>query len=521
MKKIILSAPGFKWCSSLLVAICIVFTTVGQVNSYPPMVRKLASVNKTVHTTPLEIRDQTVLFPVPAPFHQNRIQLIKSPGPLYALVRGTGQVYRLDTTGKVPQWIRIDSTYFAGYNFRSINFWMDNTLYSYGGTGLWNTNGGLRYYVPEKFEWEIALVDREIPHMFEPVDFYYLDTTNKALYLLGIHSHNATLDNNNKLQEEIGNRIWKLDLQERKWTELGKTKDTSLLVLGNSPWGMFYVNTTKPGIADFVNNRYLEAKHSAEVKFAKYFKSGPHKTMAFFIDSTFYFGNHSHYLDSIPFSLSEFVDTGIPIYSKVLVDGRKIMNWLPWVLLAIVLGIMFHFYAKYRKIRSYLPNGIPPNIADVPIAENNSSEAYAYRSATSPVNKTKGDLISEQVISPLQEVKPLLDSKNKPLVFHPNLHQFKLDDREKAVLQFILEQSQNMRVVTIEELNKILGVSNKSPEIQKRQRSDTLIAINQKLIFLTGLTQPVIEKRRSESDKRSFEFYIHPDNFEKVRNCLI
>lgn len=477
MNKIILPAPSIFRCASLLATLLIGCLGFGQPGKPPSIVLKLAAANKPVLTTNLEIVDPTILFPIPEPFTRHRLQLIKSNGPLYALVEGTGQVYQLDTTAGSYKWKRIDSTYYAGYNFRSFNFWVDSTLYSYGGTGLWNTNGGLRYYVHEKFEWEIALVDKEIPHMFQPNDFYYVDTTNKALYLLGINSHNATLDNNNKLQEEIGNRAWKLDLRNRKWTELGKAKDTNVRVLGNSPWGLFYINTVAPGIADFAHNRYLEAGNSGKLKFSKFFRSREQTTIGFFIDSTFYFGNLSGYLDSIRFSSADFVDTGTPIYTKTRWNLRKFIQWIPWILLLISVGLTIYLYRKYRKLRD-----------------------------------TGDDKDPEELTN-----KPLFDSIPHPPVFHSSGNHFKLDDKEKAVLQYILQQSQERKVVTIDELNKILGVSNKSPEIQKRQRSDTLIAINQKLTFLTGLRQPLIDKRRSDSDKRSFEYFIHPEHFERLK----
>jgi hypothetical protein len=76
------------------------------------------------------------------------------------------------------------------------------------------------------------------------------------------------------------------------------------------------------------------------------------------------------------------------------------------------------------------------------------------------------------------------------------------------------------RLTTIEEINKVIGVVNRSNEIQKRMRSDLIGSINLKLNIITKDKKPVIDKQRSEFDKRSFEYFIQPTHMELVEKVL-
>jgi hypothetical protein len=54
---------------------------------------------------------------------------------------------------------------------------------------------------------------------------------------------------------------------------------------------------------------------------------------------------------------------------------------------------------------------------------------------------------------------------------------------------------------------------NRSVEIQKRTRSILISGINEKLQIAIGSLETIIEKKRSEFDKRSYEYFILPKYF--------
>ena len=104
-----------------------------------------------------------------------------------------------------------------------------------------------------------------------------------------------------------------------------------------------------------------------------------------------------------------------------------------------------------------------------------------------------------------------------------------LSASEIEVLNLICTNSTEGRTTTIEELNILLGLSKKNIDIQKKQRSDVLLSINRKMSVLsTEINKPIIEKVRSETDKRVFEYYIDQALLDDVtafmlskRACLL
>ena len=95
-----------------------------------------------------------------------------------------------------------------------------------------------------------------------------------------------------------------------------------------------------------------------------------------------------------------------------------------------------------------------------------------------------------------------------------------LEQRERVLLKFIYEQSSEDRLTTIDEINKVIGASQRTNEIQKRLRSDIITSINEKLGIVTNNKKPVIDKQRSEFDKRSFEYYVRKEHMALVERIV-
>ena len=91
-----------------------------------------------------------------------------------------------------------------------------------------------------------------------------------------------------------------------------------------------------------------------------------------------------------------------------------------------------------------------------------------------------------------------------------------MNEQEISFLKFLYEHSNDQRLTTIDEINKKLGTYNKSIEIQKKMRSDMINGINDKLAVFSKSPKPVIDKQRSDFDKRSFEYFIDNDNMGLV-----
>jgi hypothetical protein len=86
------------------------------------------------------------------PYNSNLFSLKNAEGTLLIL-DGTGQVFQLYKNSN--KLIRLDKTFFRGYNFKALRFLRNDTLHSVGGTGFWHVNNIETYFSPKSKEWEL------------------------------------------------------------------------------------------------------------------------------------------------------------------------------------------------------------------------------------------------------------------------------------------------------------------------------------------------------------------------------
>jgi hypothetical protein len=191
--------------------------------------------------------------------------------------------------------------------------------------------------------------------------------------------------------------------------------------------------------------------------------SGSEPSVLYAIDSTIYFGNiNSNTIDSVKLSSSRFINTGIPIYEREgftkLSLERILVYSVIFLLILILLGVMW-----FRK--------------KVKVADSSLSRA----------------------IDTIQEIQP--DSTKEIL-----------NEVEKGLIQLLYEKSLNGSAASVDDLNKVLGVSAKPEAIKRKVRSEVLKAINVKWGLLTGSSEKLILFSRSTLDKRSREYFIKKKN---------
>ena len=87
---------------------------------------------------------------------------------------GSGVVFGMGSgPSKLP--IRLDNTFYSGFNFDCFRAVYDRTLYSYGGSGFWSRSPALIYFDTDLKEWE-----RIVPEGVLPEDFAMLWSVEKA-----------------------------------------------------------------------------------------------------------------------------------------------------------------------------------------------------------------------------------------------------------------------------------------------------------------------------------------------------
>jgi hypothetical protein len=268
------------------------------------------------------------------------------------------------------------------------------------------------------------------------------------------------------------------------WTKLGKLNKDKLVSIAETPYGTLY---NFYHIADLKNNKLYklstELSNRIRNKLGNSTKS-QELALSYCIDSTVYLGDLEDFIDSVVISKKDLIDTGEAFYTPIEEDfpikEREVL-----IGLVIVLGLTSSilFYMIRKKGGSQAPvfiTGINHS-AGIPEEKNDKENQVVFRSGK------------------------LMDL---------------LNEREKILLTFIYEHSLDERLTTIEEINKVIGAAQRNAEVQKRLRSDLIGTINDKLEIVSESKHNVIDKQRSEFDKRSFEYFIRPEHMQLVEKIL-
>lgn len=432
-----------------------------------PFLRELLSDTSTVYDIVLR-RD----FPQPLAIVENPSllrgllsapqKLIRTRKGLFALLDGTGRVYEIKSTNGSLSAQRIDSTLFFGYNFGAQSFAWRDTLYSFGGYGYWRYNGHLRMYLSNRHEWELMATSREIPCYTNSESGFktWFDQASGQLYV-------------NKMNEaSLGpDSIYRLDLPSKVWSPLGKNILPVDFLVGqiNTPWGIFC-----RGKEDFTSFILLNLSRNqvfrlSERKSREVMRYEKPDSKFFFRNSALFIASDSIYKVSL--SMSDFIPTDTRIYegpaqvSLVSSTANLItQNWKTsmGMLACLILGFM---------------------------------GAGLIRKTSSPLQSTHQN----------QSEKPAI------AVF---------DEKEKGLIRLISENSLQRQTTSIDDINRILGLSDKPPDLQKKHRSDTISSINQKYQYITRSENLLLKKNRSDVDKRSFEYYIEFKDYQSLERIM-
>jgi Sec-independent protein translocase protein TatA len=463
---------------------------MAQVKKLPPIIEKLASIKKPVITYSLSAEHLLSIPDLPENFKNAHQSILKTKDHVFIQMNGTGRLYRLDKSIGAFKWTRLDSTYFTGYNFGAINFFLDSTFYSFGGNGFWITNGILRFFNPNSKEWNH--IPTSDPLYFSinmdngNDNFYYLDTLDKKLYIQGINfSHQAII--NPYTQVPNKDMLFSLDIRTGIYDTIGQLKNDTYAFLGTTPWGVLANNGI---IIDVKNNSTYQLSTSKKNELRAVKENATRSndfSISFFVDSMLYIGNYNNKIDSIKITERDLIkDKEIfynPVESISKATAINKYNMIILVLIGIIVFLLILLFGKGRAICLI------------------TSMGYGMRNKNNNLKEEKSEIDNQ-----------ISFRSSKIIEF--------LEERERYLLSFIFKQSSEERLTSIEEINKVIGAAQRSPEIQKRLRSDLIISINEKLSIITKSKKLVIEKQRSEFDKRSFEYFIQPEFMDLVKRII-
>ena len=451
----------------------------GQSQQIPAILKRLYLEPGAVQVSTYNYQNIIDIPDLPNTFDDAGQAITKTSKGVFVNPLGTGRIYKLVNIKDSLVWQRIDSTIFFGYSFGSLFFSLDTTLYSFAGQGFFNHNGNLRYFNETSSEWNAQSLSETVLWLAKSNLFESIDTTERALYIeaLSLKQDHALKD---RMVPEKYKTLWKLNLVDGEWTQLGRiTKD--MLGVAKTRFGTLVnfnviVDVRKNKVyrlSQQLTNRILNiVGNSSNPKVISY---------AFCIDSTFYLGDRFNFIDSVVISSKDLIETGETFYTPI--DNEPPLK------------------EKHVFIGLIASLGLISTFLFFKLKQQKQPQQY--------ISQNSRDTIEQ-----------MLEQNTSQVIFKSGKLLELLNEREKTLLSFIYEHSLDERLTTIEEINKVIGAAQRNAEVQKRLRSDLIGTINDKLEIVAESKYNVIDKQRSEFDKRSFEYFIRPEHMQLVEKVL-
>jgi hypothetical protein len=379
---------------------------------------------------------------------------------------------------------RLDTTIYFGYNVGSYAFSYNDSIYSLGGYGFWRTNGQLRVYLEKTKQWEIVKLNEEIPILCgSRQDLVWYDQNGEKLYIGRSFERNEAIKTDSLYESHENYEVSFLDLTKKEWHHMGRLntyiieKLPIMVNLTSTPWGELIMLGNKINLMDYGNNQLSSLNpDKADIVLKNLAENKNSDKFTFFsIGGILFWGSTKlNILDSLALQKSDFTFTTQPIFIKntgEIAGYSFITNWSYVLFAFFLLMVIFIVFILGRKYGMRKQKSIP--------ASGNKHEVS--------VNWIDKNLF---------------------------------DEKELAILHLVIANSKKGGTTTIEDLNKILGVTKKNVDIQKKQRSDAILEINRKYSLVTGLKEVIIEKKRSEFDKRCFEYYVNYSRINRLQPLL-
>lgn len=412
------------------------------------------------------IENQTIIFQNPTSllleferknerFHRT---LFKVGRTIYLTTEGYGEVYKLKSVNdSLLIFQRVDSTIFSGNNFNASYFYNRNKIYSFGGYGYWRFNGQLRLF-NEGHEWDIIKINQEIPYNTK---FSIFDSTTASLYFIS----KSYFDESFQYHKEY-TTVNKLDLLKNEVEELGRIApvfensilETPGFIMCYNPFGILILHQGKWVLLNLRENKvlaYTNKDVTSKLFGNSYFSPTIYHTIK---DSILIYSNQEDSLLKFQLLEKDFINTKIQVFTK---SDKNAYLYLLFIFPLLFLVILFY---RIKKRNHKLFNH-PIEI----LANNHDSREL----------KTNG-------------VYSLL---------------------EQDLIEMVFTLSQSNTPVTVEHVNKLLGLSKKNIEVQKRTRREIINSINYKFKKNTQIETDFIQAVRSEDDKRYMNYFISDSNW--------
>jgi hypothetical protein len=379
------------------------------------------------------------------------------------LIDQTGRVYKAVSEKQDElEFTRIDSTVYWGYNVGSFDFSFNDTLFSFGGYGIWRENGQLRFFSDVFKEWNIMTVNKEYPYV-KYVDLF--DQKYSEIYFIQKPYYDGATGNLNESWKLI-----KLNLLKRSNTELvSLSKEIINILNNNSVLNKINLPALDGTLVLFSYEDILLLKFETNEVFKLTTRNLKdlilgnsnitHINISFESGDSVYYtlsSDSTDHIYSFHISLNDFKKENYSLYTPIEANHIKY-----YISIALIL-ILFICTAVYHNIKK-------------------------------KINRNAHD-------------GSRIELKNE------DLDGLYFSEIEKNLISQMLVKSKTGNSISVDEINFMLGLSKKSLEIQKKFRSEIINRINHKFKVKVNRDQELIERIRSEEDRRFFKYSMNEEN---------
>jgi len=395
-------------------------------------------------------------------------------GFIYVFLPSSGVLYKSSRLNKDDielKFNRIDSTNLLKYNINCYSFISNDTIFNIGGYGFWRWNGHLRYFNSDYSDWDIIKLNQEFPIESDyknPSIWYSYD--KKLLVSLNYkYGNEGIIDNSKRDDYNLIDSVIKLNLINKKW------ESTGLL---------------NPIVKDLIKKSYKICDLDSGILINS---NGGNIYYLNFLNNNVFSLKQTSYKYLLTSKILDFpvlwVDKSNLYISKSLTDDS-----------IIDININFnHFNRINQKI--YLTT---------------SNNIYYYIITTLILFSF---LIYYLLINYKKKVRSLKFTKTFSVINNDIF----FTEIEKKFINTLMDNLEKFnRKTSVDEINKILGIFNKSLDVQKRKRSDIINIINTKYSTLNNNTDLVLIKRaKTSTDRRMNEFYLNENELINVKKYLL
>lgn len=390
--------------------------------------------------------------------------LILSHNKWYAVGDGDGQVFTPDNGA----WKRIDNTRLEGYHYGAFLFDCNGTLMKYGGYGFWRSHGMFVQFNENNGDWQIQPSDRDLPFSGE---LAYFNKKSNFLYTFGNHFYNQSTNS----EKIFIDSLFRIDLLKMKWENLGRLNNQLIdqfhlqhrLATLSSNNGCLILPISSDSTAIYFNFEDLSYRvfnSASNARLFSFFRELP-KNRTLYSDS---YGLKILNCDSIvnidSISWNQLQEN--PICTGKIIENKSAVNSIQYALIiCVVLSaviLLIYLLFKKRSKKNKIEKSAEDSCMESDGLDLSISNTIVFKGAMYPI-----DSFDYQVI-------------------------LKLNQQEATTL----------------DLNEWLGLENKQPENQKKQRAEWIKRMN--LFFNSiGFKEQAFNRERQETDKRMFVYKMN------------